>query len=289
VTRPSNAIALLRALVAAAWADSELSQSEVNYIKELARRFHLDDDEWFALQPWLEDPPDPEETRAVLEDLLSAVGSARERDEVTGHIRAVLEADERLSDEEREFLGQYEALFHSASSVDLLLGRLKGLISRPPARHTIDLDEFLRNKILFKLRRRVGEDQLTPEMHRLALVGGLMGIVAHADGEIDEQELELIRTELERRGRFEPETLGVLVTIIREESVRGLDRYRLIAEYTAGATFEERTELLDLLFLVASADGGLTHAELEELRSISSALQLSHREYIRAKVQALES
>jgi uncharacterized tellurite resistance protein B-like protein len=288
VARATNAIVLLRALIAAAWADSELSHSELNYIKELARRFRLDDEEWFALQPWLEDPPDPDQTRVILEDLLAATGSARERNAAARHIRSVLEADECISDGERAFLEQYEALCEGASGADLLLGKLRGLLARTPPRATLDLDEFLRNKILFKLRRRVGGEQITPEMHRLALLGGLMGIVAQADGEIDEQELEAIRRELGSRGDFGEETLDVLVAVIREESVRGLDRYRMIAEYTSGCTFEERSELLDLLFLVAAADGAITHAELEELRSISSALNLSHREYIRAKVRALD-
>jgi uncharacterized tellurite resistance protein B-like protein len=68
--------------------------------------------------------------------------------------------------------------------------------------------------------------------------------------------------------------------------VRGLDRARLISEYTADAGFEDRVELLDLLFAVAAADGALTHPELEELRGISAAMNLSHRQYIDAKLRA---
>ena len=62
----------------------------------------------------------------------------------------------------------------------------------------------------------------------------------------------------------------------------------MINEYAGNATLEERTEILDLLFAVATADGGLTHAELEELRAISSALHLSHKQYINAKVRIKE-
>jgi tellurite resistance protein len=45
-------------------------------------------------------------------------------------------------------------------------------------------------------------------------------------------------------------------------------------------------QLLNLLFAVAAADGGLTHAELEELRGISAAMNLSHTQYINAKLRA---
>ena len=47
--RTSNALALLKVLAAVAWADSSFSQSEMNYLKELARRFNLDDEEWFRV------------------------------------------------------------------------------------------------------------------------------------------------------------------------------------------------------------------------------------------------
>lgn len=284
----SNSVALLRVLIAAAWADARLSQTELNYIKELARRFRLNDAEWFGLQPYLEDPPDEAETRAVMEDLLARVGSAREREAISAHIRSIIEADDHISDSERMFLEQYEDLFHGPTSLDLFVGRIRGLFASTTPRTVLDVDEFLTNKILFKLRRRAGSDQITPEMHRLALLGGLMGIVAQADGEIDGRELEAIRRELEARGRFEEEILDTLIAIIQDESVRGLDRYRMITEYTADCTVEERKELLDLLFLVAAADGGLTHPELEELRAISSALHLSHKQYIAAKLRAAE-
>lgn len=117
-------------------------------------------------------------------------------------------------------------------------------------------------------------------------MGGLMGIVAQADGEIDYREMEEVRRQLQVRGTFDTHALELLVTIIQEESVRGLDRSRLIAEYTADAIFDDRVELMDLLFAVAAADGNLTHAELEELRGLSTAMNLSHRQYIDAKLRA---
>ena len=68
--------------------------------------------------------------------------------------------------------------------------------------------------------------------------------------------------------------------------MRGLDRHRLIAEYAADTDRDGRVELLDLLFGVAAADGAMKHPELEELRAISSALHLSHQQYIAAKLRA---
>jgi uncharacterized tellurite resistance protein B-like protein len=196
-----------------------------------------------------------------------------------------MKADDQITAEEHDFLEQYVFVLKQASTAKLLVGRLKGLFQARPATTVVDLDEFIRNKIFFKLQRRLGSHQMTPQTYRLCLLGGLMGIVAQADGEIAPQELEEIRRRLQNTGRFEPEALDTLVTIIREESVRGLDRSRLVSEYTGPLTFDERVNLLDLLFAIAAADGGLTHAELEQLRGISAAMNLSHRQYIDAKLR----
>ena len=286
MVRSSTALALLKVLITTAWADAELSQAELNYIKELARRFDLDDSDWFELQPYIEDPVSREEQMAVIQDLLSRIGSSSERQAVIKHIEGIIHADDRVTEEERELLERYEAVLEQPSSLDLMLSGLKNLFQSPPQKSQVDVDEFLRNKILFKLRRRVGNDQITPEMHHLALLGGLMGAVAHADHDINERELAEIRRRLSERGDFDDTALDLLLTIIHEESVRGLDRYRMINEYAGDSSLEERVELLDLLFAVASADGGLTHAELEELRAVSSSLHLSHKQYINAKVRA---
>lgn len=289
MVRTSNALALLRVLAVAAWADSTVSHSELNYIKELARRFNLSDDDWFALQPYIEDPPRDNEIDEVLRDLMARLGSDQERRIVIEHLEGIIASDEEVSDEETHLLERYKEILGEASSLDLMFGRLKSLFTGTAEPKTVDLDEFLRNKILFKLRRRADETiTVTPELHRLALLGGLMGIVAHADGDIHEQELAEIRRQFKRRGNFEDFDLDLLIAVIQEEAVRGLDRYRLLTEYTEGTTIDDRTELLDLLFTVAAADGGLTHAELEELRSMSSGLNLSHRQYIEAKVRTKE-
>ena len=289
MVRVSNALALLRVLAVAAWADRKVSASEINYIKDLARRFELSDDDCFALQPYLEDPPREDEIEAVMRDLMARLGSDQERRAVIRHLEKILASDDEVTDEEASLLDRYKEILGETSSFELMFGRLKMLfaVATPPT--TMDLDEFLRNKILFKLRRR-SEDTIavTPEIRRVALLGGLMGIVANADGDIDEQELAEIRRQLEQRGNFEDFDLDLLTAIVHEEAVRGLDRYRLLTEYIETTNIDDRIELLDLLFGVAAADGGLTHAELEELRSISSGLNLSHRQYIEAKLRAKE-
>lgn len=282
----SCALALVRVLLTAAWADSRITQSELNHVKAIARRFHFNDEEWLALQPFFEDPPKDSERDAFLQELLAEIATAGQRDEVLSHLRSLASADNQISAEEHDLIEEYAAALTNTSTASALLGRVRSLFVKKPATGATDLQEFIRNKILFKLRRRVTLEQITPDMYRACLLGGLMGVVARADGEIDQRELELIRHHLDARGTFDRETLDVLMTVIEEEAVRGLDRSRLIAEYAGPLTFEQRVELLDLLFAVAGVNGGLTHAELEELRGVSAALNLSHRQYIDSKLRS---
>jgi uncharacterized tellurite resistance protein B-like protein len=281
----SDALALIKVLIAASWADGKLSQAELNYTKALARRFRLTDADWAELDPYLEDPPVEKEIDDLFRDLLHRIATPGGRSEVVRHLYEIMNSDSRITAEEHDFLDEYTTILKEASTVELLVRKMRGLFQKPRQAARLDLDEFIRNKILFKMKRRIGPDQISPEMHRLCLLGGLMGIVARADNDVDPHELEEIRRQLQFRGRFDSESLDVLLAVIEEESVRGLDRARMIAEYTTNATFDERVELLDLLFAVAAANGSLTHAELEELRAISAAMHLSHRQYIDAKLR----
>src|SRR2546425_5425540 len=282
----ADAIALLKVLIAAAWADSRLTQSELNYIKLLAQKFRLADDDWLQLQPYLEDPPSEKEVNELFEDLLNRIATPFTRNQVVQYLEDMMRADEQITAEEHDFLEHYALVLKHASTSELLLRRTKALFTKQEPQRVVDLDEFFHNKILFKLRRRIGAGLITPETRRICVLGGLMGVVAQADGEIDGEELEEIRTQLRIRNKFGPESLEILMIIIEEESVRGLDRASLISEYSAYATFDERVDLMDLLFAVAAADRALTYTELEELRGISAALGLSHRQYIDAKLRA---
>src|SRR5262245_22501639 len=174
----ADILALLKVLIAASWADSRVSQAELNYVKDLAKRFHLPDEDWLELEPYLEDPPSDREVQELFRDLFSRMGTSGGRTEIIRHIEGLLNADAEITAEEHDFLEQYTAALREASTVDLLVRRVKTLFQKRPQAQTQDLEEFLRNKIQFKLRKRLGSSELTPETYRLCLIGGLMGIVA---------------------------------------------------------------------------------------------------------------
>ena len=78
----ADAIALLKVLIAASWADGRLTQAEMNYIKPLAQRFQLAEADWLQLEPYLEDPPSEREVDGMFRDLLNRLATPGARNEV---------------------------------------------------------------------------------------------------------------------------------------------------------------------------------------------------------------
>src|SRR4029453_11536723 len=126
VVARSDSVALLKVLLAAALADSKVTNSEINYIKALARRFELRDEDWLELEPYMEDAPSEKETDALFRDLLSRVASPVGRNEVVHHIERILKADAQLTADEHDFLEQYALIIREASTVELLVKRMRG-------------------------------------------------------------------------------------------------------------------------------------------------------------------
>jgi uncharacterized tellurite resistance protein B-like protein len=66
-----------------------------------------------------------------------------------------------------------------------------------------------------------------------------------------------------------------------------LDLFRLLQETKATLSFNRRKKLLEALFGLALAEEKLTGPEVEEIRKIAYGLELTHREFINAKLKVL--
>src|SRR4051812_3937804 len=127
----ADSLALLKVLLAAAWADSTLTQSELNYIKLLAQKFKLNDDDWLQLQPYIEDPPGEDEVRDLFSDLLNRIATPIGRNQVIEYLQNMLRADDQITAEEHDFIEHYTLVLKQASTGDLLIRRMKSLFAKP--------------------------------------------------------------------------------------------------------------------------------------------------------------
>lgn len=289
-----------KVLIAAAWADHDLAHEEVNSLKDLL--FHLPDLNargWAELDIYLHSPVTPQERERLVEDLASQIRTERDRKLALEYLEALVHADGSLpAEEEQVFAEIREAIEQADTGVLGLMGSLVGsAVSRRSAaaadypnreRH---LEDFVRNRIYYSLSRRLHleERDLLSELpegrlRTLSLAGGLMARIAHVDKDISDEELTLIVRALQQDWDLSQEEATFVAGVATTEVATKLDRYRLTREFYEATERKQRLDFLRTLFEVAAADGKASHDEIEEIRTISRAFKLTHREFIEAKL-----
>jgi len=64
----------------------------------------------------------------------------------------------------------------------------------------------------------------------------------------------------------------------------GTENFLVTEEFNKLATYEEKLSLLNCLFAVAAADESISGVEDREIRLIASELQLTHSDFINARL-----
>jgi uncharacterized tellurite resistance protein B-like protein len=124
-----------------------------------------------------------------------------------------------------------------------------------------------------------GVDEET--MRVVTCMAGLLGAVAYADREYSAAEEQRVRSELARVHGMPEVGIDAIADALRrhivEVSTVQVQRYcRSLREL---ADRELRVELLEVLIDVAAADGVISHAEVNVLRGVTSALGLDQADY----------
>jgi uncharacterized tellurite resistance protein B-like protein len=290
-------LALLKCLAAIAWTDRKLGNEEINYLKQLALKFKLSDEGWRKLEPYLDDPISLKEGEELIREFLIHIKTSAEKQELLGALEKMVQADQKVTPQEEEFLNRFSQIIHETSTLSLIRGKLKKLLGKtlfkPSPGEGRDLSDYIHNKLLNRLQRRFTEAGLEltlplEQLNYLTLFGGLLARVAYADANISLQEKKQIKLRLNELASFRPEDLELIVTVIEDQALKGLDRFRLTSEFFKISTREQKIELLNCLFgLAAANDPQLLNQEVEEIRSITYALSLSHKDFIDAKLKCL--
>ncbi len=300
MSRQPLILALAKVLIAAAWADGELLHEEINSMKDLLWRLpQLTARQWASLQIYLEAPIDEAERARLVADLQYALRSPEDRALALRTVDEMLHADGEVTEEEERVVAEIRDAIE-AVDVGLLSRLVKGMTQRrteattgAPNREEY-LDDFIQNKVYYGVRRRLalGEGQLDldePVLRTLSLAGGMMAQVARVHPDVTDDQVAAMVGALQRHWHLTEEEAAFVVGVAISETATLLDRYRLARRFAEACSHEERAEFLEVLFAVAAADGDLSHEETEEIREISHWLKLSHREFIEAKLKALEA
>jgi tellurite resistance protein len=300
---------LARVIIAVAWSDGEMSNDEVNCLKDLLftlRQSGFDDvlqisgQEWARLDMYIETPVDESERARLVADLQNALRSPEEKQFALDALQRMAEADGVISDSEKDAVA---AISEAIESVEMgFLGGIQRVVGGAMQRRADAVagapnreayfDDFIKNKVYYSVSQRLRDNDRElsisdEDLRRLSLVGGLMAKIAQLDRQVTEAEFESMINIIQNNWNLGLEE----ATFVTEVAVSSIDvtydTFRMMREIATGASIKERQRVLLTLFAVANSDGDMSFDEIEEIRVIARGLDLSHKDFIDAKLKVL--
>jgi len=286
------------ALIAAAWADGELSDDELASLKDLLFGLPgLRPEDWAELERRADIPVSGQERERITESLSRSIANPEDRELVLEALDALLHADGTFGEPERRALRSIQSSIREESHG--FWDDLKGFFQNPLARRAEaaaaafrpqSRSEDLHHAVFAEVGERLDslgapDDLDGVELKRLCLAGGLMAHIAHADQSVEESEIQVMAGALRDGWKLEEATARAVVEVMVIHSGGQLDLHRALREFFELTSESERSSFLDVLFAVAAGDGMVSHEEMEEVRLISIGLKLSNVHFIAAKTR----
>ncbi|MZH46213.1 MAG: TerB family tellurite resistance protein, partial [Nitrospinae bacterium] len=145
----------LKVLSTVAWADGEISQSEINIFKTFYRKFNLDKNEMDEVKPYLLSPVSKKEKDELYRQMIAELSSPDEKKEIMVALEAMVDAHKRIKNDERELVNQFSEWLEKSSHTKRSLGRIRNLLQRTIFKHARDLDpdmeKYFKRRVLKKI------------------------------------------------------------------------------------------------------------------------------------------
>ena len=291
-------LALAKLVISAAWADGELSNEEVNALKDLL--FSLDEvsaEDWTVLTMYMESPVSDAEKEELLERVTKAIRSNDDKAFVLKTLEQLFHCDGKVTPEEQKLMeelrgdvSEVATGFFSGMSRALKSAIVqRGAAVQASCLREHDSDDYIRNTIYYDLVRKQKDSLVTidrpeAEVRKLCLATGLLSHIANVDAVISREEQEAMRRIIAEDWGLSEEQAELLASISYDRTTRGLDYFRLSHGFFECTGIEERQRFLKTLFCIANAANKTDNTAIEEIRRIAKSLKLSHRDFIDAKL-----
>ena len=299
MTSPNSVISLAKVMVAAAWADGEITNDELNSLKDLL--FHMKGmtaKDWAEIDIYLDSPVEEAERQRLVDELQALLASPAERDLAIQTLDQLALLGGKIGPAEQAVIREIKDEIQNGRTGGanrwrlFTRGQVKGrsqAISQAPNRELV-MDDFINNKIYYSLSRNVASGMALQELpeeklRKLSLAAGLMARVTFVDGQVNEIEKQGIDQALQKFWQISPAEADLVAEIAISEIVAGLDYYRLTRQFFECTNEAERIAFLDALFAAAIGDGRASYDEIEEIRSVANGLLLTHQQFIDAKLK----
>ena len=262
MARPRLIMALAKVIIAAAWADGQMTNEEINSLKDLLFRMpEMSARDWAALDIYIDSPVSEAGRMRLVEELKTALSSPADKTLAISKLDEVVSADGVVSEEE---FAAIDEIGSAIGEVDVsIFGTLGRLLRGPVQRRSeavteahnreLYLEDFIKNRIFYNVRRRLalgesGLDLPETEVRKLSLAGGLMARVAYVDRDVGNSEFDAVVTALQENWDISQEAATLVAEVAIDEISKDLDYYRLTRQFFERTTEIERVGFLDVLF-----------------------------------------
>ena len=123
-------LTFLKVLTTIAWADGEITQSELNILKSFYRKFNLDKDELAELRHYIAAPVSKEEQTELYDKLITELSSESEKEEILMALESMEQASKRVGSEEKELVSQFRDLLKKPSVTKRSFGKISNVCER---------------------------------------------------------------------------------------------------------------------------------------------------------------
>jgi uncharacterized tellurite resistance protein B-like protein len=143
------------------------------------------------------------------------------------------------------------------------------------------------SRLMQALRSPVGEPTPEEREHDLRLAtAALLFEVVRADGDVRDEERAVMRAAVHSAFALPAAELDALITRSEHASVASASLYDFTRLVDKDLDAEEKRRVVELLWVVAFADGSKDALEEHIIRRISDLLHVPHPEFIDAKLKA---
>ena len=290
-------LTFLKVMTTVAWADGEMTHSELNLLKSFIRKFDLDKNDVRDLKPYLEAPVSKAHQEELFKQLIAELSSVEEKQEIIEAMSQMAEGKKKTSAEEITLVDQFTSWLKESSFTNRSFGKVRNFFQRTifmdaRAKDT-ELEKYFKRKVIKKIELRSARQgrKITlsdDEVYHVCLLGTLLASVAQVDEIIDDVEEKALQKVLKENFSFPQQELEILFDVIVEQARHGFDFHEVITDTNRIITYNERVKLIDGFFAIASADGKISSAESEQIRKITKAMHIPHQDFKESKIRALD-
>ncbi|MCB1317325.1 MAG: TerB family tellurite resistance protein [Leptospiraceae bacterium] len=274
-------LSMYKLLYILAGADGQVDDSERHYLRSLAFEACLTEQEWREIEYYGQHQASDAEIQALADRIFSVIHKGKDRRAFLQQLREMMAADAILQKSEQDIIGLIE---DRATGTGSFLNAFRNLKKNLPSMPASRSDSHARNPVAIVLERYPNLN--TPGL--AARLGFALAMI-HSDAQVQDAEtdylVELIRA-------WNPAQTDIKAQDLKNDLMQ-IDPERIELAYlgqdiVAAHDETQRIAFLADLFRMAQADGEIDPMEERDLRVIARYLLLTHKQYIDAKMQAID-